>query len=253
MLKKLEVTNLLAGRLDIDIDVIGHGVSTKALMAELNGKTVAHLQNGWIDNGYINLLGTDLSSAVFRLLNPFHKDTDRTGITCFVCGFKITNGIAESTALVLDTKQMSVIGEGQINLKNEKLNMALRPVPKQGLGTDLTGKIGLSIGELAKPFKLAGTLSRPSLAIDPALAAITLGKSIGGMVLFGPAGIAAALLEANSSSKDPCLTAIRDADKGVKMSPSGESVVGKTTEEAAKGIEDVFKSAGGTLKHLFKK
>ena len=141
---------------------------------------------------------------------------------------------------------MVVVGEGEIDLKTEKLNLSLKPVPKEGIGTRVTGKLNVSLSELTKPFKLGGTLAHPSLAVDPTQTAIAFGKAIGGGMLFGPVGIAAALVGTSSGDESSCLAAVEAANKGVRVK---EGLLG----EATAGAEDVLKDAGKEPNKLFGK
>jgi hypothetical protein len=141
---------------------------------------------------------------------------------------------------------MNVIGDGKINLNTEKLDFSLKPVPKEGIAG-----VSLSLGELTKPFKLKGTLANPSLGIDPTQTALTIAKAVGGVVLFGPVGIVAALVGAKSDDGNPCLNAIEAAQKGVKTTqekpPEEKGVVTKTIDGAKESIKDF----GKKLKGLF--
>jgi hypothetical protein len=254
MLKELNASDALEGSLDADIDVKGTGGSVAALMGGLNGKTVLVMGKGRINNKVIDLLGADLSSSIFRLVNPAKEEASFTAINCFVCGFKLKDGLADTTALVFDTSRMSVVGGGTVNLKTEKLNLSLKPVPKKGVGTSRLGKLTLSLSELSTPFKLGGSFARPSLAIDPTQTASTLGKALGGGSLFGGSGIAGALTGESSGDKDPCLAAIEAARKGVK--PSAVEKPGKekgAREEGAAGLKEGLKDVGKELQKLFGK
>lgn len=239
-------TEGLEGNLDADIDLRAQGASIAGLMGGLNGKTVLVIGKGRVDNKYIDILGGDLSSSLFRLLNPFRKETQYTSINCFVSGFNIKDGVASTTGLALNTDYMVVVGEGEINLKTERLNLSLKPVPKEGIGTRVTGKLNVSLSELTRPFKLGGTLAHPSLAVDLTQTAIAFGKAIGGVMLFGPIGIAAALVGSSSGDENSCIAAIEAAKKGVRVK---RGLVGEVTE----GAEDVLKGAGKELKKLFGK
>jgi len=145
-------TEGLEGNLDADIDLRAQGSSIAELMRGLNGKTVLVMGKGRVDNKYIDLLGGDLSSSLFRLLNPFRKETQYTSINCFVSGFNIKDGVASTIAFALNTDHMVVVGEGEINLKTERLNLSLKPVPKHGIGTRFTGRLTVSLSELRRPF-----------------------------------------------------------------------------------------------------
>ncbi len=189
----------------------GQGASVANIMENLEGHISIIMGDGKILNQYIELLCTDLSTSVYRLFNPFKEKEAQTDIHCMVSRFDIENGLAKSSVLVFDTEHMCVVGGGEIDLRQERLNMSLKPIPKEGVGTHATGKFSLNLGELAKPFKLGGTLSKPSLVLDTKQAAITVGKAIGGIALFGPFGIAAALVGKSSDNQNSCLAAIEMA------------------------------------------
>ncbi|RLB32810.1 MAG: hypothetical protein DRH11_10640 [Deltaproteobacteria bacterium] len=250
--KELKKEPILEGKLDADVEFNGCGNSVASLMSGLNGKTVVIMGEGRINNNYVELLGADLASGIFRLINPFKDRSDYTQINCFVSGFRIKGGIAKVTALVMDSEKMSVIGDGSINLRTEALDLSLKPSPKRGIKTGIFGKLSMSFGQLAKPFKLAGTLGNPSLAVDPTQTALTLGKAAGGMALFGPLGIAAALAGSSPSDKNPCLLAIEAAKKGVRLEEEKKAQKQKKEKgKSSEGLKGVIDSFGNAIQKLF--
>ncbi len=253
MLKEIIDEQILDGQIELELDARGRGNSVAEMMAGLNGKIVIVMGKGRINNKYIELAGGDLSSMIFRLVNPSAEKMDFSVVNCLVTRFDIKRGMAKSTALVFDTDIVGVVGDGTVNLKNERLNMSIRPSPKKGLGGGILGKLTLSLGELAKPLRLAGTLSEPSLALDPNQTTTTLGKSVGGLALFGPAGIAAALAGGKSGDENPCVAAIEAARKGVKVSGSKKQKKEKkgSTEKPLEDIPKGLKDAVEGLKKLF--
>jgi hypothetical protein len=236
--KELKSTEGLEGNLDADIDLSAQGSSIAGLMGGLNGKTVLVMGKGRVDKKYIDRLGGNLSSNLFHLLNPFPQEAQptSTSINCFVSGFSIKDGAARTTALALNTDDMVVVGEGEINLKTERLNLSFKSVPKGGFGTHATGKLTVSLDELTRPFKLGGTLAHPSLALDLTQTAIEFGQAIGGVMLFGPVGIAAVLVGSTSGDENSCMAAIEAAKKGVRV----KGLVGKVTEDAGKELKKLF-------------
>lgn len=248
MLKELAISEQVEGQLDADVDLKGHGISLAAVLSQLNGSTNVVMGKGELDNRYIELLGGDLSAGLIRLINPFNGETDGTAVNCFVSRFNIQDGIANSTALLFDTPNMSIVGTGTINLKTERLNLSLKPSPKDGVGSKQTGNISLSLGELAKPFKLGGTLAHPSLAIDPAQTALMIGKTVAGITLFGPAGIAAALMDTHSGTDNPCLAALNAAQRHLQASKtSGTTQQPRWMDKTSQSLKDF----GNTLNKLF--
>jgi uncharacterized protein involved in outer membrane biogenesis len=255
MLKELKGIEAMEGRLDADINVKGRGSSVAGLMGSLDGKSVVTMGKGKIDSKYVDLIGGDLSSSLFKLLG-LTPGSQFTAVNCLVSGFNIKNGLADTTALVLDTDQMSVVGDGVINLKDETLNLGLNPSPKAGIGSGGTGKVTASLSELAKAFRLTGTLAHPSLGIDTTQTAATIGKMVGGTMLLGPAGLAAPLISGGSeTTQNLCSTALEAARKGVKMSSLVKAEKKQEKQPAAPTSqpEQAVKELGKGLEKLFGK
>ena len=244
--RELGLAERPGGKLDFDCDIRGAGGSVAEIMAGLNGKTLLVMSKGRINNKYLDLLGADVSRSLLRLFNPFSHEISHVEINCFVSGFEIRGGMAQSTALVMDTNHMTVVGEGKINLKTEELDLTFKPTPKEGLGISGVGKISLGLGELAQPFKLGGTLARPTMVFDVTQAVVSFGKTVGGAVLFGPAAIAAFLGGGSPSEENACLAAVEASKKGVK--PPGGKI--EQIEDAARKAVD---GVGDTLKKMFRK
>jgi hypothetical protein len=101
----------------------------------------------------------------------------------------------------------------------------------------------VSLSKITKPFKLGGTLARPSLQID-AMGTLKTASA----ALLGPAGWAY-LLVSGSSNKDPCDAALKIAGHGT---PGAKP---KSAEE--KGQKDTGakkkEGLGSKIKGLFSK
>jgi AsmA family protein len=253
MLKDLKVTQTLEGILNAKLNLKSSGNSVAALMGDLDGVMITMMSKGRIQNKYIDLLGGDLSSSLFRVVNPGGEKEQYTDINCLVSRFDFREGLGDCTVLACDTRRMSLTGEGTINLKTEVLDIALNPAPKEGINTG-TGKVGLSMSELAKPFKLGGTLAHPALKLDSKRAAMTLGKGIGGAMLFGPAGAASSLLGSKTEEDNLCLIATEAAQKGIKLSELQKSSEEKgTVSQTEESIKNKAQDVGSALKKLFGK
>lgn len=248
LLKELGAKQVLEGKLDAEVELSGKGQSIAGWMAGLDGRTMIVMGKGRLHNQYLDLLGADLAQNILRLINPLAKGENFTQVNCLVNGFGIKNGLATCTALVLDTNQMRVAGGGDINLKDERLNLSLHPSPKEGFGVGGVGKVSLSLGELTKPFRLGGTLAHPSLAIDTKAALMTIGKVVGGVALLGPAGVLEALASASPNDPNPCLTAIESAKRGGHPEKKAQE-----SQNLPPGLKEGAESIGRELKRLFNK
>ena len=116
----------------------------RAVMAGRDGERLAAMGEGRINNKAVDLVGADLLTEVFTSLNPLATKDDYTRLTCAVVRMAIRNGVATADkGIAVETKKMNVIGSGTVNLKTEKLDLAGRPRPKEGLGISLGGLPGL--------------------------------------------------------------------------------------------------------------
>ncbi|MFO8033472.1 MAG: AsmA family protein [Desulfohalobiaceae bacterium] len=242
MLQELEAEFEMQGLLDADIQVSGTGSSVAEIMAGLDGQAGLVLGQGSVQNKYLSALGGDLRDSLFRLLNPTQEKKEQVVINCCITEIKIQEGLARIQALVLDTDLMTVKGQGEVDLSSEELDVSLDPDPKQGKLNQLTGKLGFSLSELANPFKLGGTLAEPKMVMDPGRTLISIGKGVGGGILFGPAGAAAGLLAGDSAQADACanvLEEIEQEEDQAKQGPEDSDVLEKGRQEMEKGADQL--------------
>ena len=240
MLEELGIEPYIEGKLGAEIDFHCQGSSVAALMAGLNGRLLVIMGEGRMNNRYIDLLGADLFRQVFNLVQPLSPKEQYSEVNCFLNHFEIKDGLASASALLLDTKHTNVAGGGEIDLRTEELNLAFKLSPKRS--------VGLSLGELAKSFRLSGTLAKPALAINPRGAMVTIGKALGGMALLGPAGILVPFIDVSLGDNDPCLKAIAAAQKEIEGT-EGQ----KPSEEATDKTKGEKKGPLRLLKKLFGK
>lgn len=208
VLDQFGAAEFLNGIFDVDVDVRGNGTSMAQLMAGLHGKSAVVMKDGKMDERLLGFIGGDLTLGLLELVNPFKKERNYTRIHCLICGVIFDEGLAESSALLLDTDKVTVVGHGKADLKQETLDVSFKPSPKKGIGIKGLGQLNLSLGQLTKPFKLTGTFTDLSFSFDPTETFLTLGKAVGGAALFGPVGLAAALAGGQLGDKDPCRAAM---------------------------------------------
>ena len=214
MLGELGVEKSVTGIFRTEIEAEARGDSIGALMAGLHGTALFVVADGRIYNKYIDLVGGGLLPEFYRLINPFSHKESFSELTCHVNRFDIQEGVAVSKIWVTDTKYTTLRGTGKIDLGNEKMDMAFRMSPKKSIGIPGLAEIDLNLGDFARSFKVEGTFAQPSVALDPAGPAATLGKMLGGLALFGPLGLAAGLIDLKLGKDHPCLKALEALENG---------------------------------------
>ncbi len=191
LLKSTKTSDYLdRGRTDVLADVRGSGRSMRAVMASLNGVSTLVVGEGSIDSRVFDVVGADLTS----ILNPISGGSGgRSALNCVINRLEIKDGVANSRALLTDTSNMQVTGEGSINLATEQLGMLLTPKAR-----------GAALANLAPPVRVSGTLANPSYTPDPAGTVKNIAGAVGGTVLLGPVGVLGALTGSPGSSGPTC-------------------------------------------------
>jgi uncharacterized protein involved in outer membrane biogenesis len=211
MLQELDLSNMIEGVVDFQADLEGQGASMAKLMSSLNGHAMLVSGEGQLGKLFFGLFDEGIASQLVTLFNPLEKRSTTTPIECLVIRFDSKGGVARLSQMIWVTPDSIVVGGGQIDLATEKIDIGIQPTPKQG-------KINLGI--LTKPFRLGGTLASPAMQIDPTATAMTVGRIAGGM-LFGPIGIAVAFTSIGDATANPCLEAVKTAEKGVATEEKG--------------------------------
>ena len=153
LLTQQGLTDIATGKVDLNVDVAGSGSSVAQLMAGLNGKTRVQVRDGRLESGALNIISTDM-------LNVFDSQDDKK-IRCAVVQFNITQGLANTHAIVFETGGFSVLGSGSANLADETLKLRVDPRSKKA-----------NLASVAMvPVNISGTFAKPDWQIDMAGAA----------------------------------------------------------------------------------
>ena len=252
LLKQLGHTDLATGNVDLDIGVRGSGVSVRALMAGLNGKVRVATKDGRIESGLMGMGSADILTAL-----PGFDSEDNKIIRCGVVHFDINKGIAGVRAIVFESGGLSVIGTGDVNLRDEKLNLRIDPRAKN-----------TSLATVAMvPLDVTGTLAEPSVTVDAAAlagnAAAGVARTVGAFATFGLSLLAEKAVSEVAGSVDdtdyctPPLAgkkvvlgelAAAKAEPAPSGTASGDS---PPPAEQPKQEEGVLEGIGSGLKSLF--
>jgi len=177
-----------------ELNLHGVGNSIHELMASSNGVLSLRQSAGKIkDLGKRKIFG-DLLLNIIRMLNPLRKEDEYRTIDCGIYEINITDGVATFENFAVQTDAMTVLVAGNVDFSTEKLDLAVRAKPREGLG--------ISVGGIVNSFlELGGTLSIPKLRIDPKGTIVTGGVAVatGGLSL-----LAKGLFDRLSAEVDIC-------------------------------------------------
>ncbi|MEM9621771.1 MAG: AsmA family protein [Pseudomonadota bacterium] len=174
---------LSGGDLLSRINLAAEGATLHDLAASLQGEIVLMMEAATLANDFVELVGSDVLMETMNKLNPFYREDPTTEIECGLVRLTAEEGVLRSrNELVLETGKMQIVGDGQVNLNTEKLDVTFSPTAKAG--------VGVNVGSLVKFLKLGGDLRNPVPAVD-ALGVLQSGAAIGAALSTGGVSVVA--------------------------------------------------------------
>lgn len=140
----VKTTKTGLGRISGQFDLKGRGNSVAQMLGSASGDVAVLMGKGEISNILLEYMGLDGGEVIKFLLSG-----DRTVLLrCAAAAFDVKQGLMSSRAIVLDTSDTLITGDGQISLGNETLDILLKPRPKD-----------MSILSLRSPLRIGGTFA----------------------------------------------------------------------------------------------
>jgi AsmA family protein len=140
-----------SGGIGGEIDLTGNGNSIAAMLGSSDGNVAVGMGKGHVGNLIMELAGLDVAESLKFL---FTGDK-QIPLRCAFADFGVKDGLMDSRALAVDTTDTLIVGEGSVNLKNEQMDLLLKPRPKD-----------ISILALRSPLRINGTFKDPGFRPD---------------------------------------------------------------------------------------
>jgi len=121
------------------------------MLGSSDGAVALGIGRGHVGNLIMELAGLDVAESVKFL---FTGDK-QIPLRCAWGDFAVDNGVMQSRSLAFDTTDTLILGEGKVDLKQEQLDLLLRPRPKD-----------MSLLALRSPLRIGGTFKDPSFRPD---------------------------------------------------------------------------------------
>ena len=162
------------GKMDLLLDLDTDGDSPRAMANNADGRLAVLLRDGRISQRFQNL---GAIQALTSLL-PWSTPEGDNRVHCFMADFPLGAGVAESHLLVLDTDDMLMRGEGEIDLGRERIDLMLRPRPKRGRA--LSHNVNI---------RVIGPLRNPRYRLATGDTAMKAAGAVGRFAVLGPLGL----------------------------------------------------------------
>lgn len=186
----------------------GTGKSLRAMLGSANGNIGLGMEGGQLSNLIVELIGLDLAEAFGFIVG----EDKPAKVRCAIADFAVRDGMMHSNAILIDTSDSKVKGEGTLNLKTEEMALRLKAEPKDG-----------SILSLRTPLTVGGTLHKPSIGVEAErLAARGAAAGVLGVV-FAPAALLA-FVEPGLGKDGNCAGLIAEMNANTGKTPATSEI-----------------------------
>lgn len=224
------------GKTNADFDFTTKGETYQELADNLNGRIVTLTGKTKIKSPMLGTLGEDMTSQILNVFKSGgREDVD---MICLVSNVLLSNGIAYiDKSIAMETNNFNAVANGDVNLRQEKLNVSIKPYATEG--------IGLAAGQIITGVtKIGGTLTSPSVSIDTkglAKNALSIGTAVatGGVSLLGEKIL-------SENDLNPCYTAL----KGSKYFGMYKREIKTQPQTPQEQIKDEFKQIKDKIKSI---
>ncbi|GGP27355.1 membrane protein [Silvimonas amylolytica] len=190
---------LVGGKARLDMQ----GNSVAKMLGSANGNVAVIMDGGQISKLLMRLTNLDLANLV-----PILFTGDKpVPVRCMVADLGATNGDATIKTLILDTDKQVVTGSGNINFRDEHIDMALKTNPKDISLVAFRGPIDIS-GSFKKPSV------RPSLPQPVGRAAAAVG-----LAFISPPLALLPLVDIGTAKDTPCAQMMDEASTHANQTP----------------------------------
>lgn len=179
----------------------GQGVSLHQMLANSNGTVGIGMRGGMLSNLLVELAGLDVAQA----LGFFLAGDKPVPINCALGHFEVKDGVMHSKALLIDTDDTNIKGEGTIDLEDEKMDLRFVPRPKD-----------VSLVALRSPITVGGTMKSPAIGIEPQNLAARGGAAAVLGIALTPVAAILAFIDPATGDDSPCKAMIDRANKQIK-------------------------------------
>lgn len=177
----------------------GSGASLRDLAAGANGEVQISVGPAKASTAFVNASG-DFLVSLFDAVNPLRKNLDYAQLDCAVAYLPMRAGqVTIAQSIGVETDRLNVVFDGQINLRNEGLNIKIYPTEKSGLTT------GVNPAGLVQ---INGTLTNPTIGVNSA-GVVKQAATVGLAIVTAGISLAAQNVASIATRSSPCQNVLK--------------------------------------------
>ena len=193
--KTFEGAGLVGGRAVLK----GRGASLAEMLGSSDGNIKFFMTGGDMSALLVNLAGLDFGNSLLSAIGI----PSQTEIRCMVSDFGVDDGVLGTRLMVLDTTAANVVGQGDINLRDQSIDYRIETEPKH-----------FSIGSLPSPITITGPLKNPNIGVDKTALGARAGAATVLGVLLTPLGALIPTIQLGLGKDSDCNGLIASVQSG---------------------------------------
>jgi len=185
------------GKFSGQFNLTGRGNSVAQMLGSASGDVAILMGKGEISNILLEFMGLDGGEVIKFLV----RGDNKAQVLCAAAAFDVKQGLMTSRAMVLDTSDTVINGQGQVNLANETLDILFKPQPKD-----------MSILSLRSPLRIGGTFSDTTAGPEKSALAGRVGIALA-LAAINPLLALAATIETGPGEDADCAAVLSKASQ----------------------------------------
>ena len=204
MLAKVGIEGEGFGEIDGRIRLAGQGTSAAELLGSADGQTVLTMSGGALDTLIVEAIGLDIAESLAVLLDSMTQtEEDKTPIRCAIFNLEFAQGVATTRPVLIDTTDSKISVDGQVNLRDETLDVYIEARPKDP-----------SLFSANQPIHIDGSLRSPSVNPAPGR---TENEALGW--LLAPLAAVLPFFDVGGEEDSPCGALLAEAREAAEAPP----------------------------------
>lgn len=146
-----DMGDLTSGRFGGNIKLSGRGGTFADFLGASDGRVTVAMEGGTLDPIVVELIGLDIAQSLAIAI----KEGQPVKIRCILGDLSVKRGVMKVNGLGADTSDSNIWVNGDVDLKDESLNLRVHANPKD-----------VSLLSANAPIAVGGTFADPTIAID---------------------------------------------------------------------------------------
>jgi uncharacterized protein involved in outer membrane biogenesis len=194
------------GEVNGDASLSATGNSPAALAGTSNGEIKALVTDGTVSRLLMEAAGLNVANVIYEKL----FGTADVKINCAAADFVVTDGVLDPRVFALDTDDAVIDIDGNVNLRDETLDLGVHPHTK-----------GFRVFSLRSPLYAKGTFKDPHVGVNATALALRGGAMIG-LGLINPFAALIPLIAPSNNKPLPCAQLLANVRTKPGAPPPGQ-------------------------------